>query len=66
MKIGIDIGGSLIKLCIKDKNLTFKSYNTSDFCLFYNYLKSLISDFNLKVIGVTGGGSYKYNNVKML
>ena len=62
MKIGIDIGGSLIKLCIKDKNLIFKNYNTSNFCLFYNYLKSLISDFNLKVIGVTGGGSYKYND----
>ena len=48
MKIGIDIGGSLIKLCIKDKNLIFKNYNTSDFCLFYNYLKLLILDFNLK------------------
>ena len=48
MKIGVDIGGTLIKLCIKDKNVTFKNYKTSEFNLFYDYLKLLISDFKLK------------------
>jgi len=72
MKIGIDIGGTLIKLCIIDKTFIFKKFNTSDFSNFYKYIKLLIFDFNLKEIGITGGGSYKYNeklinlNVKLI
>jgi type II pantothenate kinase len=60
MKIGIDIGGTLIKICIKDKNFIFKQFDTSDFNLFYEYLKLLISDYEIKKIGITGGGSYKF------
>jgi len=62
MKIGIDIGGSLIKICFFNKNITFKKFNTSEFDIFFEYLKLLVIKYKVKELGITGGGSYKFNN----
>ena len=62
MKIGIDIGGSLIKLCLFNNNIIFKKFNTSDFNIFFENLKLLIVKYKVKELGITGGGSYKFDN----
>jgi pantothenate kinase len=60
MNIGIDIGGTLIKIAIKQNNITFKCFRNEEFGIFLEYIKLLILDNNIKIIGITGGGAHKY------